>query len=795
VGTFEGRIFVAMEYLEGEDLQSWCEREGGRPWEEVLSAYIKAGRGLEAAHRAGLVHRDFKPENAFRCEDGRVKVLDFGLAFLAQPDLLSTHSEEDEAEFSADEVVTATTATLNSERSSSHSLSMRMTKPGAVLGTPAFMAPEQWDGAETDARSDQFSFCAALYEGVYAQRPFRGETIPSLAFNIKRGEVSEAPANSKVPTWLRRVLLRGLERDPDKRWPSMGALLAELERDRTAPRRRMLAAAAALGLVLGGWWWSSNQDANRLAACQGSDGRLAELWSRAQRDEVRRSIEATGLSYAADTAARVEKGIDDYAGEWIAGHREACEATRVRGEQSSNAMDLRMACLERRRSELSALIGVFEKADKEVVEKASNAVDALSSLEACADVEALLSGVPAPADAETATRVEEIRGELSRALALQKAGKYEEGLDVSALALEASKSLGYEPLRAEALTTRGNLLHLSGQYEAAETDLTEAVWLATAHKHDQYVLLAASALLQVVGFEKAKTDEGLIWWRYAQAVLTRVGGDPPREAQLNNAIGNLYLAKQDFAKAREYYLESLRIRETLPSWKASSRAKLFLNLGTASLELGENDTGQEYFEQALGVLRVTDGPRHPSTAKAHNNLGIALERAKDYDGAIRHQNAALDIKKEIFGAEHPSIAGSLGNLANVRALMGDYEGSRDLYLEALRIFEKALGPKHHYVGRCHNGIAEAERRLENWDAALASLARAIAIFEASPNTARNLAGSKFKVAQTLRGAGREPERANRLASEALEYFLNRAPEQAELIARIEGWLAGEGESP
>ena len=248
--TDEGRLFIRMEFIDGPTLRKWVE---GRKWREVLGAYVQAGRGLAAAHKAGLVHRDFKPENALvRDEDQRVVVVDFGLA----------RGRLEKPEVPAGDPGTSTT---------SQSFPLLDTTSG-LMGTLGYMAPEQFTGkqASVDERTDQFNFCVALYEALDGERPFAGKTVPELMDAVTRGKIKGPPRNA--PPWVWRVIRRGLAVDPAQRYPSMNALLAALEND---PRKWFMRAGVfALGLALAGGVWQAFEARGERAA-------MAE----AQRDE------------------------------------------------------------------------------------------------------------------------------------------------------------------------------------------------------------------------------------------------------------------------------------------------------------------------------------------------------------------------------------------------------------------------------------------------------------------------------------------------------------------------------
>jgi serine/threonine protein kinase len=226
-GEHDGRVFIAMELVTGgRTLDTWLAEEP-RPWRAVLDMLLASGRGLAAAHAAGIVHRDFKPQNVLIGRDGRPRVSDFGLA----------RSPDDAAEdANAPDAPRWTTG---------------LTIAGAVIGTPAYMAPEQFRGEPADARSDQFSFCVALYQALYGEKPFGGDSITQISEQVLAGQLQPRPKTSDVPEMVYAVLLRGLASEREGRFASLDVLLGELERAAARPRRRRLVFAAAPVVAIG----------------------------------------------------------------------------------------------------------------------------------------------------------------------------------------------------------------------------------------------------------------------------------------------------------------------------------------------------------------------------------------------------------------------------------------------------------------------------------------------------------------------------------------------------------------
>jgi len=362
----------------------------------VLEVFIAAGRGLAAAHAAGLVHRDFKPENVLVGRDGRVRVMDFGLARVEDP----AHDP------TAPPLMMARALT---EETAPRPLS-QLTQAGHVLGTPNYMSPEQFLGRPLDARSDQFSFCAALYYGLYRKRPFEPQQMSDAAANLfrdgdptqaataavsgpralARGPILEPPREIHVPAWVRRVMHKGLSLNPDHRHESMEALLAELSADPWIQRRSYISAAAVLAVALSAAAVYQRQSRHDLL-CSGAEQRLEGVWDPQISAEVSQAFQKSPKPYAGAALTSAISGLDGYARAWTGMSRDACEATRLRGEQTEQVYTSRMLCLERRLKDLRAVTHLLASASADTIDRAGDAVHALPNLRSCADVEALLS--------------------------------------------------------------------------------------------------------------------------------------------------------------------------------------------------------------------------------------------------------------------------------------------------------------------------------------------------------------------------------------------------------------------
>jgi eukaryotic-like serine/threonine-protein kinase len=706
VDTHDDQVFMAMEYVEGQTLREWMD-DGARPWREVRRVFVEAGRGLAAAHAAGVVHRDFKPDNVMLGKDGRVRVMDFGLARTAGV---------------ADETALAAEPSLSDARP----LSEKVTRTGAILGTPAYMSPEQHLGQPADARSDQFSFAVALYQALYGERPFAGKTAGQLAFSVTQGEVRDPPANADVPGWLHAAVLRALAVEPEQRWPCMEALLEALQRDASSSRRRMLL-YGAVALAAAGAGVAVGRSGNPMVTCDDARQHLAGVWDAQRKQTLRQAFQASDSPVAPASLESTVDLLDAYAEAWTRERVAACEATHVQRVQSSALLDLRTACLERRRHELDALVGALVEAETSTVERSVQAAAELSSVEACGDLDGLLARMPLPDDEETRTQVEELRQQLSRASALESVGQYEAALSIAEPIVSRARELGHRPLEAAAGLRLGWALARAGKYPEAEGVLVEAYRAARAGGDHHTAAEVEAMLAWLVGNAMDRHQDGLRWGLDAMADVEHLGRGTLVHAQLLTNLGGVYTKLARFEEAAQHHREALAIYETSFEKDHPRTAAALNNLAIAQLEGGDPAAAVQTHRRALEMRERLAGEDHPDVATSLSNLGNALRGVGANDEALRVHERALEIRERTLGPDHPRVAHSIGSLAIGYANAGRLDEALEKFREATRRFEKAHGKDHIQVAASLSNLAYALTLADQLDEAMAAQQRALQI--------------------------------------------------------------------
>lgn len=455
----DGQVVIVMELLEGQTLASW-EHDARRSWREVVAVYAQAGAGLAAAHGLDIIHRDFKPSNAIIGADGRVRVLDFGLARL---------------------IAEASAAGRAGERGEH----VGLTTTGDVVGTLAYSAPEQLDGGAVTAASDQFSFCVSLHGAVEGVAPFDGATPLARLTGIRARRIQRASDGRRVPAWLRAVIGRGLSADPARRHATMADVLAELGRPRGWRRWRFAVLAA---LIIGASVAASLmvRPPATGAVCDGGAAQIARSWSAAQRDGIARAIDAVGVPYASNVRDRVLATLDRYQAEWRDTHRVACVAHQ-QGVISSLLLDRQMACLGRRLGDLRAASDVLARTDGSSLANVMDVAAQIPQVSWCADLERLQAEIALPESPALRRQVESVRARISVAEALARAGRSEQALATAVEASDRARGTGYPPVEIEAALAEGRI-----KMQERDLDAARAVLLpARAAALEQHMFAAA----------------------------------------------------------------------------------------------------------------------------------------------------------------------------------------------------------------------------------------------------------------------------------------------------------------
>ncbi len=689
VGRHETQVYLAMEYIEGLPLSRWLEAED-HPLEAILEVFIAAGRGLAAAHEAGLVHRDFKPDNVLVDAAGRPRVLDFGLAQSA-------------AEIPEDPSL------------------------GAILGTPAYMPAEQWAGLAATDRSDQFAFCVSLWSALAGERPFAGDTPAALAFHVQQGKRRAMPTSRGVPTRVREALERGLSLQQDDRWPSMDALLEVLEPTPPGSGRWLaaglgIAAVLAIGLAFGLRGHQSAPD-----PCAASAGPMDAAWTAETREAVRASIEGSGSPSAAWVASGVERSLDGYAEAWRGTASRACKATHHERAQSERMLTLQQACLDRSLAAFDGLTHELAASDAEAVEQALQAVRGLPSIERCGDTEALLQAVAPPEDPQVASRVAELHRDVARAESVADLGRYAEAERLlEATQVEASK-LDYLPLQGEVAVALASNRVESGRTDEMEGDARRAFELAVRAGDPSTAHQAAVLLADALGTWGHRDDAAAQWLAIARSYLALL--PEPRtaeEARLLAVEGNVAFVAGRYDEARSAFAGALELHERLG---AELEVALRLNdLAVVATSQDRLDTARDLLTQSRQRTVAVLGEDHPQVGLIDQNLGTAASRAGRNDEAIRLLRAAMANAERNRSREHPSYSVPLISVARIHLAQGELDEAREEILEARELLEGNLSERYNY-SRANAVLAEIELARDDVPAALAAATTAVEVAE------------------------------------------------------------------
>jgi len=657
-------ICIVMEFVRGQTVRAW-RSAAPRSWREVLGVYRQVGEGLEAAHAAGLVHRDVKPDNAIVGADGRVRVVDFGLA---RP-----------------MVATAAAASPGGEPTAA------VTTPA---GTPRYMAPEQAAGGAVAAAADQYAFCVALREAL-------GDAAP----------------------WLAPALDRGTAADPTARFASMSELLRALARDPAAIRRRRLLAAAAAVVLAGagaiaGAVWAGRAPAVAPVAvpvaaiepCSGGTGEIAAVWNLGKRAALARQLASAG-AYGAASAPRLLGALDGYAQRWAASHRAACLAHR-RGEHTGDLLDRRMACLARSRSALAAALEVLPPRADVALPEASLAVAALPALEACDDLARLLGAAPPPA--AIAGEVARLDGELARAAVLLEAGRPDEARDIAGAAVNRARRIDHAPVLARGLVSLGRAAMALEPRRRAVAPLREATAVALRTGDDALAVEAYARRAWIEGMDDHGGDilDGLA---VVEALAERIPEGGFVRALLHNNVAAVEWGAGHRDRADAAMQRALTEAGAVPE---PAPIELLRIRGNLAIHVADPARRDAVFAATVAALTARLGDDHPTTLEAR------FRAAQLLDDPAR-ASAALAPVCATYQRMHPghgdAIAGCWFELGWLAYHAGDAAGA----VRALTTAAETPGaePERAVMTRGYLALARGEpaQAVRAFDAVLAAL--------------------------------------------------------------------------
>jgi tetratricopeptide (TPR) repeat protein/predicted Ser/Thr protein kinase len=754
-GFAQERLYIVMELVLGETLKRWVK---GRTQREILRAYRQAGEALAAAHAAGLVHRDFKPSNAIMGVDGRVRVVDFGLACEA-----------------ADP-----------------------SRPGQAVGrggTPGYMAPEQLRRGPVTAAADQYGFCTALQEAL--------------------GQTGERPGTASTPRWAQAVIDRGRSPNPADRFPSMVALLKALSRDPAVTRRRWIGGA---GLVVAGavaFVSGRATLASRENACGGGDARLAAMWGE-QGEEAALERVATMSTYARLLVPRLRGVLSDHSRRWTAGYRDACLAS-ARAEQLPDVTARRLACLERGRAALKSVAEIVRTTQVGDVSDLIRAVHALPEPDACGDLTALLSDADQP-PADVAPRVAEQRSRLEEARIQIAAGRSKSARDLGRAAATTARELSYKPLLSEALLVEGHAILGTDDRAAAVAPLTESLTIALEEGRTSLAVEAWARRAWAHGTSMGGPDS-LAGLEVIQPIAANQSTSPFARALLYNNVGCVQLGLENREGARAAFEQASGEARGVSGPGATELLTIDVNWG---LVIDDPVARDKVLAGAVAERAKMLGDDHPDTLDARflrGSLSVGFRQAEEIltptcaalevHGGIRATRCSLElgyIRRELgdergaaaamqqasspaldSGAELPAVRGYL------HLWHGDVVAASQEFAAALA----ALPPRgdEPWWERFDRADLELGRGralraagdLEQARLVLSGVERelsAIATKNGSPNVARRLGRARAELAEVLLALHGSPRTIADLAGAAATW-LRRAGGDEKEIALLE----------
>lgn len=691
VGLDEQRgLYITMEFVDGETVTDWLEREP-RDWAEIVEVFRAAAAGLMAAHQAGIVHRDVKPDNLLITADGIVKVMDLGLAVALEAGAEARETLMDDvrelAESLRDDV-------------SGEAFSTRLTQHGAAVGTPAYMAPEQFAGEGVDERTDQFGLCVGLYRALFGRPPFEGSNAAELCLAVHDEPHKPAAHDTHgVPQPIVDAVLRGLSPNKHRRFNTMAELGQALAHDPAEQTRRwaivtgaagfaiLVAAAAYVGGQVG------DEPVDRCAFSQGSSAtEIQGLWTEAERQQVRAGY-GEDSEFEARMQARVERLQD--------ARRTSCLDS---GPDDALTM-ARQTCFSMVEAELDAALELAITDSPASPAQSVAALPPADHIDRCLDEVRVAGALFESTDDEDAKRE---RAELIEAIEVVRASA--ELQDPAALgqALETRE-------RAEALkwpvgvaraTYAEALVRARLRDEAAVPVMRRAATLADGAGDDETRLEALTELAWTLGYHRRELPAARQALDGARGASLRLDTPPYAEARLEEVEGTLDLLEGDFEGAALRLTGALEAFEAMDQAAASARCAS--NLGNVHLLSDDPGRAVQAQRRSLAAFERLYPANAVQLAGPLNNLGVALVQDGKHKQALETHKRSLALRERHFGEESLEAANAHNGIGLAKLGLGDAEGSCEAFETSIAI---------------RNGAGRSAGREADWAEALFGLAR------------------------------------------------------------------------
>ncbi|HTV19831.1 MAG TPA: serine/threonine-protein kinase [Polyangiaceae bacterium] len=765
VGTYQDVVFVAMELVQGESLRTWLHSRRGVP--ELLRVLVAAGRGLVAAHTAGVLHRDFKPANVMVSPDGRVRVVDFGLASSA---------------LGGDEPEELEPAPVAARERGTSLLAGELTESGMLMGTPGYIAPERLIGEPADMLADQFSFAVTAFVTL------TGGSLPPAARD------QPLPWPREVPRRVRRVVERGLEPDASDRYASVAAMVDALERA-GSPRRRTGAVVAlglaSAGLLAGGALWLQTR-APRVT-CQVDEGQFGRVWDAERSQALQAAFVATRRPNAEEAFGLFGARLDAYRAAWLAMKHEACEATHVRGEQSEKVLGLRNACLDAKLAGAAALVDAFSRPDAGAIDLAAGAVP--DALDECADTAALLGMAEKwPPSAEARATIARLDSGLAVTRSLALAGQWQEARSSSEALLAEARTLGHEPTIARALRMAAFAIYSQARNvddrRQAERYLREAIPLAARSGDDRLVARTASYLFNILAYAEHRTQEAEAMLPHVEALVIRGGNQPADRLELALGQARMLEQRRKVPEAIALFERVIELGDGMGGeWRADA-ANARGAIGDIYLQLENYPEAVRAMQAALTSLEDIFGGHHPRILSALANLALAQSKV-DSDAAKASVAKMRELAVTLPGDDWRTITIPFldGQIDEDR---GDCAHALPSYRSALSLFSRTYGAGSTREADVYARIGACLKATGQLPEALLELEHVLTIRREKGDTPNNVARAAYELAQALASRGKAADRARAVALGQEARSLWQQDGVADKAREAEQWLASAG---